>query len=116
MVIAGVVLVGEGVFSSTQSSHFARKLALLDLGGTFEKHVFQHMGHARDAVDLVHGTDPYPQHMHRGRRTFVHFDDERHAVFQGELLSLGGGLRQGRTQGQQQHQPHETQPGVAWKS
>ena len=115
LVITGVVLVGESVFSPTQSGHAARKLALLDRGRAFEQHVFQDMGDARYAIHLVHGTHPYPQHVDRGRRTFVHLDDERHAVFQSELLSLGRCLRQGRTQGQQQRCPQEKQLEVAWK-
>ena len=116
LVITGVVLVGECVFTPTQCCHASRKLALLDLGRAFEEHVFQDMRNARDTIHLVHGTHPHPQHVHRGGGTWVHFDDERHAIFQSELLGLGCGLCQGGTQRQQQRKTHEPPIGVGRKS
>ena len=99
LVIACVVAAGEGVFLTTQRCHPARKLARRHGLGALEHHVLQHMGHARGAIDLVHGAHAQPHHVHGRGRTAVGLHDELHAIGQRELLRARsrGSLRgQGR--------------------
>ena len=90
LVIAGEIFAGEGIFLAAQRRHPARKLARFEIGRAFEHHVFEHMGHAAGAVHLVHGAHPNPQHVNRSGGAAIGFDDQRHAVGEGELRHRWG--------------------------
>ena len=90
--VAGCVAAGKGVVAPAQSRHAAREITRLGGGRTFKKHVLQHMGHARRAIDLVNRADPHPQHVRRCGRAAVRFDDHCQPIAKGELLDFLGGL------------------------
>ena len=90
LVVAGVVHAGESVLAPAHGRHAARELARREFVGALEHHVFQHVGHAALAIDLVDRADAHPQHVHRGGRAAVGLDDEGEAVGQLELADRAG--------------------------
>jgi hypothetical protein len=53
--------------------------------------VFQHMGDAGGAIDLVHAADAVPDHLHGGRGAAVFLDDDAQAVLQRGFVGVGDG-------------------------
>ncbi len=81
------IAIGHRVLAAAERGDLPRELARPDLGRALEHHVFEHMGHAGGAADLVDTADAIPDLMGDRGRAMVFLDDHAHAV--GEL-ELGG--------------------------
>ena len=91
LVIAGVVVRGEGVFLAADARRRLREPAGRILRGALEHQVFEEMREAGFARRLVGGADLVPDHVGDDRRAVVGNDDQLEPVRQREVGDLGAG-------------------------
>ena len=107
LVVAGVVLAGEGVFVAAVARDQAREFAVGIAWRALEHEMLEEMRDARLADRIVGRADAVPHHVHHDRRAMVRHDHDLHAVLEREGLGIEDrGARAGRCQ-QDQHERGE---------
>ena len=88
LVVAGVVVGGEGVLLAADGGHGLRELAGRVLGGALEHQVFEEMRDAGLAGRLVGGADLVPDHVGDDRRAPVRDHHDFQPVRQREVADV----------------------------
>ena len=116
LVVAGVIVAGEGVLLTAVERDDARELARSQGVGTLEHEMLEEMGVARFAGRLVGGADLVPEHVGDDGRTAVGDDHHLQAVVEGEGLGIEDARldpRRARRPQADEGRGGEDQPGAA---